>query len=72
MIIFADDKPFKGLSPTILNDILPKDQRVFYRYHGSLTTPGCPQTVTWTIFHDPITISQRQVRNRTLIFFGIQ
>ena len=34
----------------------------YYRYKGSLTTPGCHESVTWTVFEKPIDISQAQVR----------
>ena len=33
----------------------------YYRYYGSLTTPGCNEVVQWTIFTTPIPISAKQV-----------
>ncbi|KAK2723537.1 hypothetical protein QYM36_002020 [Artemia franciscana] len=44
----------------VLADFLPIDKN-FYRYHGSLTTPGCNQAVFWTIFSEPITMSEDQI-----------
>uniref|UniRef100_A0A8C5ND17 Carbonic anhydrase n=1 Tax=Gouania willdenowi TaxID=441366 RepID=A0A8C5ND17_GOUWI len=32
----------------------------YYRYVGSITTPGCEQAVTWTLFHKTLAISSRQ------------
>jgi carbonic anhydrase len=39
----------------------------FFRYNGSLTTPGCQQAVTWTLFETPIGISMQQVRFHKLM-----
>ena len=44
-----------------LSDLLPYSTRTFYRYNGSLTTPGCNEDVIWTIFDTPIGVSERQV-----------
>ena len=33
----------------------------FYRYSGSLTTPGCYESVTWTVFEDVLPVSASQV-----------
>ncbi|XP_013872325.1 carbonic anhydrase 4 [Austrofundulus limnaeus] len=46
-----------------LNDIIPaaKDLHSYYRYVGSMTTPGCEQAVEWTVFHRTLSISSRQL-----------
>ncbi|CAF0865734.1 unnamed protein product [Rotaria sordida] len=33
----------------------------FYRYTGSLTTPPCDETVTWTVFQTPIELSDDEL-----------
>ena len=51
-----------------LRDLLPASTSKFYRYTGSLTTPGCNEIVVWTVFDAPIYISDRQLaRFRILI-----
>ena len=32
----------------------------FFRYEGSLTTPGCFEAVTWTVFETPLGVSRKQ------------
>lgn len=44
-----------------LKDILPASQN-FYRYRGSLTTPGCYESVTWTVMMEPIYITSKQMK----------
>uniref|UniRef100_A0A673Z874 Carbonic anhydrase n=1 Tax=Salmo trutta TaxID=8032 RepID=A0A673Z874_SALTR len=34
------------------------DRTKYYRYLGSLTTPNCSEAVVWTVFKDPIRVSQ--------------
>ena len=48
-------------SKLILRDLIPASRLKFYRYAGSLTTPGCNEIVTWTVFDTPISISEKQV-----------
>ncbi|KAI9548249.1 hypothetical protein NQZ68_010468 [Dissostichus eleginoides] len=46
-----------------LSDIIPSDKDLFsyYRYVGSMTTPGCEQAVAWTLFHRTLPISSLQL-----------
>ncbi|XP_056101755.1 carbonic anhydrase 4-like [Rhinichthys klamathensis goyatoka] len=42
-----------------MDDLLPGvDRMKYYRYLGSLTTPNCKEGVVWTIFKDPVKVSQ--------------
>jgi hypothetical protein len=41
----------------------------FYRYKGSLTTPGCAEVVTWTVMEPTIPISASQVTNSSLLCY---
>jgi hypothetical protein len=45
-----------------LDRLLPDKLERYFRYSGSLTTPTCDETVVWTVFSEPIIISQDQVR----------
>jgi carbonic anhydrase len=56
-----------NLTSLKLSDLLPTSQSCFYRYSGSLTTPGCKQVVVWTVLDSPIGISSAQLAQfRTL------
>ena len=44
-----------------LMKLMPSDLTSYFRYSGSLTTPPCSQTVTWSVFYQPIHISSQQV-----------
>lgn len=42
--------------------LLPPDTERWWRYAGSLTTPGCDQGVTWTVFKDTLPLGRDQVK----------
>lgn len=41
--------------------ILPANKTKYFRYSGSLTTPSCTESVTWTVFRDAVNISRYQM-----------
>ena len=51
------------LTPDIvLNDLLPTKIERYFRYSGSLTTPGCDEIVEWFVVDSPIlTLSKSQI-----------
>lgn len=51
-----------------LKPFLPANTDSFYRYLGSLTTPGCNEVVVWTVFKEPLYLSETQLEEfRTLL-----
>uniref|UniRef100_A0A452H3C3 Carbonic anhydrase 4 n=1 Tax=Gopherus agassizii TaxID=38772 RepID=A0A452H3C3_9SAUR len=55
----------KNMSSLPLESLIPAKENLthYYRYSGSLTTPNCHQAVVWTIFQEPIILSDSQVEN---------
>uniref|UniRef100_K7FPE1 Carbonic anhydrase n=1 Tax=Pelodiscus sinensis TaxID=13735 RepID=K7FPE1_PELSI len=49
------------LSSLDVQAMLPENLSHFYRYHGSLTTPPCSESVIWTVFDSPIILSHTQI-----------
>uniref|UniRef100_A0A8W8N0U2 carbonic anhydrase n=1 Tax=Magallana gigas TaxID=29159 RepID=A0A8W8N0U2_MAGGI len=50
-----------------LKDFMTVNMGKFYRYQGSLTTPTCDESVTWTVFAEPLSMSESQLATfRTL------
>ncbi|CAC5388538.1 Carbonic anhydrase 5A, mitochondrial [Mytilus coruscus] len=44
-----------------MTSLFPSPHDVYYRYYGSLTTPPCHESVIWTVFKSPISISKQQI-----------
>lgn len=55
-----DPTLFKSSTPLNYSGFFPSVMNI-YRYEGSLTTPSCGQKVLWTVFKNPVRISERQV-----------
>ncbi|XP_064609440.1 carbonic anhydrase-related protein 10-like [Liolophura sinensis] len=51
---------FVSLNKVKMKWLLPNTTQ-FITYEGSLTQPGCYETVTWVIMNRPIYVSQRQI-----------
>ena len=45
-----------------VNDIIPEDKE-YYHYIGSLTTPPLTENVEWYVLKTPVTLSQEQIAN---------
>ncbi|XP_058444998.1 putative carbonic anhydrase 3 [Malaya genurostris] len=46
---------------TSLEELLPKNRSVYFRYEGSLTTPVCAESVVWTVFPESLPLSLAQL-----------
>ncbi|XP_072032827.1 carbonic anhydrase 1-like [Amphiura filiformis] len=44
-----------------VSGLIPSDLSKFHRYNGSLTTPGCYESVVWTVFDETIKLSEDQI-----------
>ncbi|KAG6937785.1 carbonic anhydrase 4 [Chelydra serpentina] len=69
LIEMLNEVTFKGSQKNMtslpLESLIPAKENLtrYYRYSGSLTTPNCHQAVVWTIFQEPIRLSDSQVEN---------
>nr|XP_056721011.1 carbonic anhydrase 4 [Euleptes europaea] len=71
------DIPYHGnesqMAALSLFSLIPKEEELtkYYRYNGSLTTPGCNEGVIWTLFEKPIILSSAQVQDFWMkLYFG--
>uniref|UniRef100_A0A3Q2Y0Z2 Carbonic anhydrase n=1 Tax=Hippocampus comes TaxID=109280 RepID=A0A3Q2Y0Z2_HIPCM len=53
-----------------IRTLMPQRLDEYFRYDGSLTTPPCYQSVQWTVFKNPITVSQAQYDTLTTTLFA--
>lgn len=53
-----------------LETLLPPGLDVYYRYSGSLTTPACYESVTWTVFKEPIYVHEDQAQTLATMFYS--
>ncbi|KAG7227099.1 hypothetical protein INR49_022446 [Caranx melampygus] len=51
-----------NISSINVRSMLPENLNHFFRYQGSLTTPPCYESILWTVFDTPITLSHNQIR----------
>lgn len=49
------------VEPPQLQELMPWNTNDFYRYEGSLTTPGCYEVVTWTIFQKTVKVTEEEL-----------
>lgn len=54
-----------------IDAILPDNHKI-YRYQGSLTTPTCDETVTWSVFAHPIKFTPQQIEAVRSLFFNVE
>nr|XP_055045001.1 carbonic anhydrase 6 [Misgurnus anguillicaudatus] len=50
------------ISDINIRAMLPENLNHFFRYEGSLTTPPCYESILWTVFDTPVTLSHNQIR----------
>jgi carbonic anhydrase len=54
------EKTVSGVTVNAAN-LLP-EEKSYYHYYGSLTTPPCSEGVNWTVLKSPISVSKKQVK----------
>ena len=62
MLFVFTDSTISGIPAFRFDSLLPANKTKYFRYDGSLTTPSCKESVTWTVFRDAVNISQYQVQ----------
>ncbi len=49
------------LKENVLGTSIMPDNKAYYRFNGSLTTPPCTEGVTWLVLKTPVTASKEQI-----------
>ena len=62
-------EPNAAGEPLALAKLLP-EQRGYYTYQGSLTTPPCSEIVRWLLLDAPVALSAEQIAAYTAIYAG--
>ena len=62
----GSDTPVPGVTVDAMG-LIPGN-RSYFRYMGSVTTPPCPETVTWVVFRTPIEASSDQIARYAAVF----
>lgn len=61
----------KVVPGVIMNaSVLPPDDKSYYNYIGSLTTPPCSEGVSWNVMKTPLEVSPEQIAKFTSIYSG--
>ncbi|MBD2014255.1 carbonic anhydrase family protein [Microcoleus sp. FACHB-53] len=60
------EKLVQGIS--VNASVLPPDNKSYYSYIGSLTTPPCSEGVSWNVMRTPIEISSEQIAKLTSVY----
>ena len=59
IVTYGSSTRLKVTLSKLLDDV--KDLDFYYTYKGSLTTPGCFESVTWILFGHPVKVNTNQV-----------
>ena len=51
-----------GMSSQVRADDLMPENKEYYRFNGSLTTPPCTEGVLWLVMKNPVPVSEAQVK----------
>ena len=51
-----------GMASQVRADHLMPENKEYYRFNGSLTTPPCTEGVLWLVMKNPVSVSEAQVK----------